>query len=108
MRKIITGLTLLSLAMLMTACSQKPVYVQQPFLGFTTYPTPGDINITVERGCIVPYETIEGYKKFDHIGDCVRVKDVKKLAVKIKRLEKIAENYELDIKAYLRLNKKGQ
>jgi len=42
------------------------------------------------------------------VGDCVRVGDVKKLVTKIKKLEKIAENYELDIKAYTRLHRKDK
>ena len=78
--------------------------MQQPFLGFTTYRLPPKINLEVERNCVASY-MLNDYKTTVKVGDCVRVDDVKKLVTKIKTLEKIAENYELDIKAYNRLHK---
>lgn len=81
----------------MTACSNKPIYVQQPFLGFTKYKLPPKVDIMVDRNCRAYGTTI---------GDCVRVDDVKKLVTKIKTLEGIIKNYQLDIEAYNILSRK--
>ena len=76
-------------------------------MGFTTYTLPDKINLEVERNCVASY-MINDYRTTVKVGDCVRVEDVKKLVTKIKKLEKIAENYELDIKAYTRLHRKDK
>ena len=76
-------------------------------MGFTTYALPGKVDLEVERNCVASY-MLNDFKTKIVVGDCVRVGDVKKLVTKIKKLEKIAENYELDIKAYTRLHRKDK
>ena len=73
---------------MLASCSNKPVYIQQPFLGFTTYPKPPKITFEVERGCVASY-MINDYRTTVKVGDCVRVEDVKKLIEKIRKLEQM-------------------
>ena len=96
---------LLLVMMLTTACSSKsPIYVQQPFLGFNTYPLPNDVKLEVERNCVATY-MLNDYKTKVDVGNCVRESQVKELIIKTRILESIVNNYELDIKAYNRLHK---
>ncbi len=89
--------------MLTTACSsKKALIIQAPFLGFTTYDKPKEVQIEVERNCVATY-MLNDYKTTVKVGDCIRIEDTKKLVTKIKTLEKIVDNYELDIQAYNRL-----
>ena len=90
---------------ILTGCSSKaPIYVQQPFLGFAIYDKPEPIKLEVERNCVATY-MLKDYKTKIKVGDCIRDTDAKKLVTKIKVLEQIVENYELDISAYNRLHK---
>ncbi len=88
---------------LSSGCTTKPIYVQQPFLGFSTYELPKDVTVEVERSCIAKYK-VGDYDSLVNVGDCVRIEDVKKLTTKIKILEGIAKNYKLDIEAYNRIH----
>jgi len=89
----------------MTACSSKPIYVQQPFMGFREYEVPPKVNVVVERNCKASYMLGDYRTKVD-VGDCVRVKDVTNLVRKVKILEGIVDNYKQDIATYNKLNRR--
>ena len=79
----------------------KTVLVQVPFTGFVIYEKPKEIHLPV-------YKTCYGTNINDivvNLGDCVSVDNLENLIIKTKTLEKIVENYEKDINAYLRLVK---
>ena len=74
-------------------CGYKVVTIDKKFDGFLIYDKPSKVNIEVNKNC-----SIDG-----SIKDCVSVDDLKPLLIRVKKLERVVDNYSQDIKDYREL-----
>jgi len=90
---LLTLLLLVITTLAFSGCGYKVVTLDKKFDGFLIYDKPNKVDIEVNKDC-----DING-----KIEDCVSVKHLKPLLIRVKKLERIVDNYSQDIRDYREL-----